>query len=67
MKKAFERRKWRLHGVVSAPLTVGFVMLTGSWLFFPPLLRCKADERAFEEYAAAGEFVKNVARSVLSR
>ncbi|OMO76945.1 putative acyltransferase [Corchorus capsularis] len=52
--------KWRLPRVVSTPLTVGFVMATGFWLFFPQLLRCRADERVFEEYAAVATFVKNV-------
>ncbi|XVF27999.1 hypothetical protein REPUB_Repub14bG0158000 [Reevesia pubescens] len=58
-KKAFGD-KWRLPRAVSTPLTVGFVMLTGFWLFFPQLLRCRADERALEEYAALGAFLKNI-------
>ncbi|EXB41568.1 hypothetical protein L484_013645 [Morus notabilis] len=52
--------KFRLPRIVSGPLTVGFVMVTGFWLFFPPLLRFQADVRAFEEYAAVGAFLKNV-------
>ncbi|OVA20219.1 hypothetical protein BVC80_157g6 [Macleaya cordata] len=27
--------RWRLHPLVSGPLTLGFVGVTGSWLFFP--------------------------------
>uniref|UniRef100_A0A803P9F3 Wax synthase domain-containing protein n=1 Tax=Cannabis sativa TaxID=3483 RepID=A0A803P9F3_CANSA len=34
---------WRLPGVVSGALTMGFVMLTSFWLYFPQLIRCKAD------------------------
>ncbi|XAR65730.1 Long-chain-alcohol O-fatty-acyltransferase [Bertholletia excelsa] len=50
----------RLPRVVSTPLTVGFVIVTGFWLFFPELLRCKADVRAFNEYAIVGAFLKDV-------
>ncbi|XVF26166.1 hypothetical protein REPUB_Repub13aG0275900 [Reevesia pubescens] len=59
LKKAFGD-KWRLPRVVSTPLTLGFLELTGLWLFFPQLLRCRAYERAIEEYAALGAFLKNV-------
>ncbi|XVE51015.1 hypothetical protein DITRI_Ditri02bG0004200 [Diplodiscus trichospermus] len=58
--------KWRLPRVVSTPLTVGFVMLTGFWLFFPQFLRCRADERALEEYAAVGAFFKNVSSLIFN-
>ncbi|XVF75236.1 hypothetical protein PTKIN_Ptkin13bG0171100 [Pterospermum kingtungense] len=51
---------WRLPGMVSTPLTVGFVMFTGFWLFFPQLLRCRADERAMEEYTALAAFFRNL-------
>ena len=50
----------RLPRLISGPLTVAFVMATGFWLFFPQLLRCKADVRTFEEHAAVGGFLKNV-------
>lgn len=59
LKKALAG-KYQLPGMISRPLTVGFVMVTGFWLFFPPLLRFKADVRAFEEYAAVAAFVKDV-------
>ena len=54
--------KFRLPRLISSLLTVGFVMVTSFWLFFPQLLRCKGDERALQEYAAVGAFVKNVSR-----
>ncbi|XP_002532421.2 acyl-CoA--sterol O-acyltransferase 1 [Ricinus communis] len=57
-KKAVNGR-WRLSRFVSTPLTIGFVAVTGFWLFFPSLLRCKTDVRAFEEYSALSEFVKS--------
>ncbi|KAH7839078.1 hypothetical protein Vadar_034608 [Vaccinium darrowii] len=59
VKKALKGR-WRLPPVVSTPLTVGVVMVTGFWLFFPELLRCKSDVRAFKEYAIVGAFMKDV-------
>ncbi|XP_057960730.1 acyl-CoA--sterol O-acyltransferase 1-like [Malania oleifera] len=64
-KKSFAAQ-WQVPRVAAAALTVGFVMVTGFWLFFPQLLRCKADVRALEEYAAASAFVRDVA-SVGSR
>ncbi|XP_052183942.1 acyl-CoA--sterol O-acyltransferase 1-like [Diospyros lotus] len=57
VKKA-ARGRWGLPRVVATPLTLGFVVGTGFWLFFPQLLRCKADVRAFEEYAMAWAFLK---------
>ena len=59
LKKALTG-KFRLPKLISGPLTVGFVLVTGFWLFFPPLLRFKADIRAFEEYAAVAAFVKDL-------
>ncbi|KAL6197852.1 hypothetical protein ACLB2K_027644 [Fragaria x ananassa] len=60
IKKAVSSRRFQLPRVISGPLTVAFVMATVFWLFLPALLRCKADVRAFEEYAAVGTFVKNI-------
>lgn len=40
--------KFRLSRVVSGPLTVGFVMVTAYWLFFPQLLRCNAFQRKLQ-------------------
>lgn len=59
LKKAFFTRKWRLPPLIWGPLTVGFFMVTYVWLFLPQFLRCKADERALQEYAALGEFLKS--------
>ncbi|KAA8520179.1 hypothetical protein F0562_014435 [Nyssa sinensis] len=61
IKKAVNGR-CRLPRIISGPFAVAFVMVTGFWLFFPQLLRCKADVRAFEEYAAVGAFAKDVSR-----
>ncbi|RDX92855.1 putative long-chain-alcohol O-fatty-acyltransferase 5, partial [Mucuna pruriens] len=42
--------KWRLHWVVTGPITVAFVIVTAAWLFFPPLLRDGADQRSIREF-----------------
>lgn len=64
VKKTLKSR-WQLPRLISMLFTVGFVMVTGFWLFFPPLLlRCRADVRALEEYAALGSFVKNSSRII---
>ncbi|KAI6704621.1 hypothetical protein NL676_007583 [Syzygium grande] len=54
----------RLPRPVASALTVGFVMVTAFWWFLPPLLRCRADERALEEYAAVGALVRDVGRGL---
>ncbi|CAA2959144.1 acyl- --sterol O-acyltransferase 1-like [Olea europaea subsp. europaea] len=58
--------KGRIHipRIIASISTVGFAMTTIFWLFFPPLLRCKADERAFAEYAAVGAFAKDFFRAL---
>lgn len=53
--------RWQLPRIVGTSLTVGFLMATGFWLFFPQLLRCKADERALAEVAA---FARDVYRAL---
>ncbi|KAF7150788.1 hypothetical protein RHSIM_Rhsim02G0097500 [Rhododendron simsii] len=58
--KKLAKDRYRLPWVIAMPLTVGFVMGTGFWLFIPQLLRCKVPARAFEEYALLGAFVKEV-------
>ncbi|KAF5728547.1 hypothetical protein HS088_TW21G00695 [Tripterygium wilfordii] len=57
LEKAVKGR-WRLPRLISTVLTVGFVMVTSYWVLLPPLVRYQVDVRAFEEYAAVGEFFK---------
>ncbi|XP_050208702.1 acyl-CoA--sterol O-acyltransferase 1-like [Mercurialis annua] len=64
LKKALNGR-WRLPGLVSGFLTVGFVLTTGFWLFFPKFVQYKIDVKAFEDYAALGAIVKNASESVV--
>ncbi|XP_073298406.1 long-chain-alcohol O-fatty-acyltransferase-like [Primulina huaijiensis] len=49
-KKALAGR-WRLHSMISGPLTVGFVAVTGGWLFFPQVIRNGLDRKAIDEYS----------------
>ncbi|OVA00558.1 hypothetical protein BVC80_9087g52 [Macleaya cordata] len=65
VKRAVNGR-WRLHPVVSGPLTVGFVMVTGFWLFFPQLIRCETDVRISRELGALIEFVMDIGRTMQS-
>ncbi|KAK8614789.1 hypothetical protein V6N13_068580 [Hibiscus sabdariffa] len=57
LKKAL-KGWWQPPSVVTAPLTVGFVLGTGFWLFIPQFTRSKTDVRAFEEYADLGAWLK---------
>ncbi|KAI6704130.1 hypothetical protein NL676_013266 [Syzygium grande] len=59
--------KWRLPRALTGPTTVTFVIVTGSWLFFPQLLRDGVIKKALEEYAAVGAFIKDLGRAVMSR
>lgn len=43
-------KKLKAHWALSGLLTVGFVVVTADWLFFPPLLRNGVDERAIMEF-----------------
>ncbi|WRX08669.1 Wax synthase domain - like 2 [Theobroma cacao] len=64
LKKALNG-KCRLPRLVTGPLTVGFVLGTGFWLFIPQFTRCKVDVRAFEEYAEVGTLLKSASEKVL--
>ncbi|KAK2987060.1 hypothetical protein RJ640_004786 [Escallonia rubra] len=53
-KKALAGR-WRLHRAVSGLLTVGFVAVTGVWLFLPQVMRNGVDQKAIKEYSRQNE------------
>ncbi|XP_026404924.1 acyl-CoA--sterol O-acyltransferase 1-like [Papaver somniferum] len=59
LKRCFKNR-FQLPPLVSGPLTVVFVLVTGSWLFFPQYLRCGADVKSLGEYAIVAESVKGL-------
>lgn len=58
VKKA-AKGKLHLPPIVSRPLTLGCVLVTCFWLFFPPFLRFKPDVRGCQESVAFLEFVIN--------
>lgn len=49
--------RWRLPWFVMGPATVGFVIATSYWLFFPPVMRNGADVRVIEELRFVGELL----------
>ncbi|KMT12868.1 hypothetical protein BVRB_4g089600 [Beta vulgaris subsp. vulgaris] len=57
-------QKWKLHWAVSGPLTVGFVMVTGFWLFFPQIWRNQVDIKATEDIMSFGKYLKDVVMRV---
>ncbi|KAG5561165.1 hypothetical protein RHGRI_004250 [Rhododendron griersonianum] len=65
--KKLVKDRWRLPRLISTPMSVGFVMVTGFWLFIPQLLRCKSYVKASEEYAVLGAFVKDVVAGVVKK
>lgn len=50
------RLGWRFPAPLATPLTLGFVAATGFWLFFPPILRSRADEVVLAESKALMAF-----------
>lgn len=58
LKKTMEG-KFRLPTMVSRLLTVMYVVVTSSWLFFPPFLRGNAEVKVCKEYRAFVEFLRN--------
>lgn len=66
IKKALGNRL-RLPVLVSRIYAVVFVLATGLWMFLPELLKCNADTRAFQEYAAVGKFVKDLGHALMAK
>ncbi|KAK3198911.1 hypothetical protein Dsin_022326 [Dipteronia sinensis] len=60
--KSLTTGKFRLHWAVSGPLTVGFVVATAMWLFFPPVVRPGIDVKVIEEYKI---FIDSMKRIIL--
>ncbi|KAK9151462.1 hypothetical protein Syun_009771 [Stephania yunnanensis] len=58
VKKSELGEKWRLNRVVSGVLTIGFVIWTSFWLFFPQIVRNGVDLKVIEEHGIAFQFVK---------
>ncbi|XVF33916.1 hypothetical protein REPUB_Repub18cG0012400 [Reevesia pubescens] len=60
VKKVIATDRWRLHPAISVPLTVGFVVVTGFWLFFAQFVRCGIDEKLVKECLMSLNFVKEI-------
>ncbi|KAI3949574.1 hypothetical protein MKW92_000939 [Papaver armeniacum] len=54
--KKLVKGRWSLPLMVSRPLTIGFVMLTSFWLFFPPLIKGDFDEKTSREIVACLDY-----------
>ncbi|GMN51719.1 hypothetical protein TIFTF001_020888 [Ficus carica] len=54
--------KWRPSGVVSGGLALGFLVVTGNWLFFPQLMRNGVHEKCIKEYSVMVDFVKKIVK-----
>ncbi|KAG2299421.1 hypothetical protein Bca52824_035893 [Brassica carinata] len=59
LKRTNSVRRWKMSLMTSRLLTVGFVVVTGGWLFFPPLIRSGMIERLCNEVFSSGDFVKH--------
>lgn len=67
IKKALNG-SWCLPKVVSGPLTLTFVAITGLWLFMPSLIRCEVDVKIYRESATTYmRFFMNVVSVLRSR
>ncbi|CAA7021115.1 unnamed protein product [Microthlaspi erraticum] len=58
VKRTAFARRWRMSPIVSRVLTVGFVVVTSGWLFFPPLIRSGMIERLVNEILLSIDLVK---------
>ncbi|PKA60035.1 putative long-chain-alcohol O-fatty-acyltransferase 1 [Apostasia shenzhenica] len=60
LKKAAGNREvgWRPHPAAATAATLGFVVATAFWLFFPPIMRNGSDERVLDECEAMIGFLK---------
>ncbi|KAG7953904.1 hypothetical protein I3843_12G133700 [Carya illinoinensis] len=56
VKKAVKDR-WKLHRAISGPLTIGFVAVTGAWLFFPQILSSHLDDKIIHESSILIAFI----------
>ncbi|XP_065864707.1 acyl-CoA--sterol O-acyltransferase 1-like [Euphorbia lathyris] len=56
--------KWKLHWLVSGPLTVGFVVVTANWLFYPPLTRTDAAGTILDECKVVLNYVTRLGKEI---
>lgn len=56
--------KGRFPTTISRVLTMGFVVVTSWWLFFPEFKRCNLPQRVFQEYVSIGAFAARVKNTI---
>ncbi|KAL1831945.1 hypothetical protein ACET3Z_001596 [Daucus carota] len=66
VKKALGNRL-RFPKFVSRASTAVVVLATGLCMFLPELLKCNADTRAFQEYAAVGDFLRDLGHAIMAK
>ncbi|KAL3821084.1 hypothetical protein ACJIZ3_006989 [Penstemon smallii] len=49
----------RMHRAVSGVVTLGFLVVTGGWLFFPQIIRNELDLKAINEYSILVNFISD--------
>ncbi|XP_038898664.1 probable long-chain-alcohol O-fatty-acyltransferase 4 [Benincasa hispida] len=55
---ASRKVRWKVHRMVSGPMTLVFLMATARWLMFPQLIRNGVVDRTIGEYYTMAHFVK---------
>lgn len=66
VRRAFPNRR-RLHWAVAGPLTVGFVVATSFWLFFPPITKGGADVKVIQEFMWFLHLIKRIITSICEK
>ncbi|XP_074271937.1 acyl-CoA--sterol O-acyltransferase 1-like [Silene latifolia] len=52
--------KWEVPRLISGPLTLSVVLVSGSWLFLRPLLATGAVSRTLQDYAAVVSYLRSM-------
>ncbi|KAL5719738.1 hypothetical protein ACHQM5_012483 [Ranunculus cassubicifolius] len=65
-KKIASRKGWKLSPIISLPLTVGFVMVSGIWLCYAELIHWGADIREIQEYTSFVAYVNHIVKSKIA-
>ncbi|XP_050217285.1 probable long-chain-alcohol O-fatty-acyltransferase 5 [Mercurialis annua] len=63
--KKIVKDKWRINRVISGLLTITFVVVTGTWLFLPQLIRNGVVEKVLGEYSMFIDFLKQNLSAIL--
>ena len=58
VKRTAFAQRWVVRQMLSRLLTVGFVVVTTWWLFFPPWIRSNVTEKCFNEASLLIDFLR---------